>query len=106
VVPVRSGCPSISSLPKPAVPVKRGEGMTVAVSRPRDGSVTVNARGVPAGDIMVVAAQAIDGHGLKVHGMATVGALTSGKVPSCVSLPPAPAPGSSGHTGSGPSTSG
>jgi hypothetical protein len=52
VVPVGSGCPSITSLPAPAVPAKQ---ISVEASGSSDGPVTVAAQGVPAGDILVVA---------------------------------------------------
>jgi hypothetical protein len=62
----------------------------------RDGSVTVNAKGIPAGDILVV--------GVETNAHAASGTtysmgasrLTSPPAPSCVSLPAPPAaPGSS-----------
>ncbi|MGH3188003.1 MAG: hypothetical protein ACRDOL_12200, partial [Streptosporangiaceae bacterium] len=52
VVPVGPGCPAMSSLPAPVVPpsghisVQTGGSVT-------GGSVTVNAKGIPAGDILV-----------------------------------------------------
>jgi hypothetical protein len=106
VVPVRAGCPSIRSLRPPAV--KERPPITVQ-ARSRDGSVTVKASGIPAGDIFVVGAVTA------THGRTTMGEmagrLTSGPAPSCVSLPTPPAPptgpGTSGHTSSGgPVTSG
>ena len=51
VVPVQPGCPSISSLPAPAVPAAQ---ISVEASGSSDGSVTVDAQGVPAGDILVL----------------------------------------------------
>jgi hypothetical protein len=51
VVPVRTGCPSIGSLPAPGVPAKE---ISVQASGSSDGSVTVDAHGVPAGDILVL----------------------------------------------------
>ncbi len=51
VVPVQPGCPSISSLPAPAV---RAAQISVEASGSSDGSVTVDAQGVPAGDILVL----------------------------------------------------
>ncbi|MBV9795993.1 MAG: hypothetical protein JO016_18865 [Actinobacteria bacterium] len=100
VVPVRAGCPSITSLRPPAV--KPDHPMSVE-TRTRDGSITVQAQGIPAGDIMVV------GVVTSTHGQATMsmtaGRLTSGPAPSCISLPKGPrppaGPGSSGHAGSG-----
>ena len=87
VVPVKAGCPSISSLPKPPVPA-RGHRMTTGAAVSRNGSVTsVTAQGIPAGDILVFA--------VETSGRTTMGEgiLTSAPAPSCVSRP-APAPGS------------
>jgi hypothetical protein len=58
VVPVRSGCPSISSLPAPRVPAKE---ISVQASGTIDGSVTVDAHGVPAGDILVIGISTVGG---------------------------------------------
>jgi hypothetical protein len=90
VVPVRPGCPSITSLPAPAVPPQGS--VSVGGSGSADGSITVDAHGVPAGDIMVV--------GVETSGQgAQVGArLTSPPAPSCVSLP-SPPPGHGGRGG-------
>jgi hypothetical protein len=88
VVPVRPGCPSLSSLPKPAV---RAKGMlSMQTGKSRDGSITVDARGVPAGDILVVGIKA------SAHSTETGGALTSPPAPSCVTLPPIPGNGGPG----------
>jgi hypothetical protein len=86
VVPVQAGCPS--SLPKPAVSA-RGHRVTTRTTISRNGSVTVNAQGIPAGDILVV--------GVETSGRSAVGvgALTSPPAPSCVSMP-APPPGNGG----------
>jgi hypothetical protein len=51
VVPVEPGCPSISSLPAASVPAAQ---ISVEASASSDGSVTVDAQGVPAGDILVL----------------------------------------------------
>ena len=51
VVPVKAGCPSIQSLPAPGVPAQQ---ISVQASGSSDGSVTVDAHGVPAGDILVL----------------------------------------------------
>ncbi len=118
VVPVQPGCPSIGSLPDPAV---RTTAISVGLSRSDDGSVTVNVQGIPAGDILVLgllktggrfqfampesvstghstsvrhahAVGGIDGPG-SVRGTGpSVGAaakLTSGPAPSCISVPAA-----------------
>jgi hypothetical protein len=58
VVPVQAGCPSIGSLPVPAVPAKQ---ISVQVSGSSDGSVTVDAQGIPAGDILVLGVATVDG---------------------------------------------
>ena len=87
VVPARPGCPSLGSLPRPAV---RPKEISVQAGGSSDGSIPVNAHGVPAGDILVVA---VEMAGKRVE-MAS--ALTSPPAPSCVSLPscrPAPATG-------------
>jgi hypothetical protein len=94
VVPVRAGCPSISSLPRPAVPGKDTR-ISVKTGRSADGSITVDAHGIPAGDIMVLGVQTT------AHGSQTGGVLTSGPAPSCVSLPQPPAHSGSGHQTSG-----
>jgi hypothetical protein len=89
VVPVRPGCPPINSLPKPAVlPEDKGK-ISVQSSRSRDGSITVNAQGVPAGDILVVGAE------ITAQGTQMAASLTSPPAPGCVSLPASP-------SGSGP----
>jgi len=89
VVPVEPGCPSPGSLPPPAVP-GRGHRIATETGISRNGSVTVNAQGIPAGDILVV--------GVETSGHSSLGggALTSPPAPSCISLPALP-----GHGGSG-----
>jgi len=98
VVPVGAGCPSIRSLPAPAVPAARGS-ITVQGTSSKDGSFTVNAQGIPAGDILVVAV------GTSTNGTTTTsfsdGKLTSPPAPSCVSLPSPPPPPPSSGGGSG-----
>ena len=112
VVPVGSGCPSINSLRAPAVPASQ---ISVQASSSGDGAVTVDAHGIPAGDILVLG-WAASGRGQfsmsesmtsgsgsasgKASGgsdqpptaadAATAGRLTSGPAPSCVSVPPLP----------------
>jgi hypothetical protein len=58
VVPVKPGCPSIQSLPAPGVPAQQ---ISVQASGSSDGSVTVDAHGVPAGDILVLGVSTSDG---------------------------------------------
>jgi hypothetical protein len=115
VVPVKSGCPSISSLPAPRVPARQ---ITVKANG-SDGSVTVAAQGIPAGDILVLGIEKTgtgrfqfsmeqtttsnghasgsasvtgSGSGSRAAHGATAARLTSGKAPSCVSVPAPPAP--------------
>jgi hypothetical protein len=90
VVPIKPGCPSLGSLPAPAVS-GRGHRITTETGISHNGTVTVNAQGIPAGDILVVGVQASG------HGSVGAAALTSPPAPSCISLP-APPPG---HGGSG-----
>lgn len=85
VVPVKPGCPSVSSLSKPAASGRKSE-ISVESSGSKNGSITVNARGVPAGDILVVAAQ------VTAHGSQLAAVLTVPPAPTCVSLPPVPSP--------------
>jgi hypothetical protein len=127
VVPVRSGCPSIDSLPAPGTPAKD---VSLQVKASTGGSVTVDAHGIPAGDILVLGIASTGGKfQFSLHGSASAkgqaghasgsnqvpatataagpgpgvgfgGAsrLTSGPAPSCVSIPPVPAPGGPGGT--------
>ncbi len=88
VVPVEPGCPSLGSLPAPAVSAL-GHRVTTQTTISRNGSVTVNAEGIPAGDILVVGVEA------SAHGSLTGATLTSPPAPSCMSLP-APPPGNGG----------
>jgi hypothetical protein len=98
VVPVEPGCPSVGSLPAPAVSAK-GKFISVQSERGVGGSVTVSAQGIPAGDIMVV------GVVTTAHGTMTGGTLTSPPAPSCISLPSLP-PGNGGSGSSSGSTTG
>jgi hypothetical protein len=90
VVPVRPGCPGMSSLPAPAVPASGGR-ISMQASTGRDGSVTVRAQGIPAGDIIVVGSQT------SVNGSSrtsmSASRLTSAPAPGCVSLPAPPGSG-------------
>jgi hypothetical protein len=89
VVPARPGCPSLGSLPQPAV--RPAGKVSVQSGTSRSGSITVRAQGIPAGDIMVVASQVTGGTTV------TGAALTSSPAPACVSLPaPPPGPGGPG----------
>ena len=88
VVPVKAGCPSLRSLPAPAVP-PHGH-LAVQAGSSRNGSVTVKAKGIPAGDILVVGFEST-AHGGTLTSIGG-GKLTSPPAPKCVSLPQAPAP--------------
>jgi len=88
VVPVGAGCPSMSSLPAPAAS-PNGEHpsvqSSVSIGSSAGGSVTVNAKGIPAGDILVVAVETTrTGNTTTSLG---AGKLTTAPAPSCVSLP-------------------
>jgi hypothetical protein len=93
VVPVKAGCPSLDSLPAPAVRVDKAS-VSGTVSSAKDGTITVDAHGIPQGDLMVLA---VDDTG---QGISIAAGVHSPPVPSCVSLPAGfPAPGGPG-TGS------
>ncbi len=104
VVPVEPGCPSLGSLRPPNVPLAGHPYVqtTVGMGGSAAGSVTVNAKGIPAGDILVVGVETTT-TGTTRSSMAG-GRLTSPPAPSCVSLPAGPAsargPGKA-HGGSG-----
>jgi hypothetical protein len=102
VVPVRAGCPDISSLAVPAVSPKDHLAAQGSANL-ADGSITVHVRGLPAGDIVVVAAQTT------ARGSELATRLTSPPAPGCVSLAAVPASGSSVHevhgSGSAPALS-
>jgi hypothetical protein len=86
VVPVEAGCPRP---PAPAVPAL-GDRISTGIATSPNGSVTVNAKGIPAGDILVVGMQTT------AQGRLSGAILASPPVPSCVSLPPSPPPGNGG----------
>lgn len=90
VVPVEAGCP------RPALPAvsPKGTRISVQTTRSRDGSVIVNAQGIPAGDILVV------GFATTANGSYGGSEVTSPPAPSCISLPPPP-PGNGGPGSSG-----
>jgi len=99
VVPVESGCPAMSSLPAPVVPPSGHISVQTGASVADGGSVTVNAKGIPAGDILVVAVETTS----TATGRYSMGAarLTTPPAPSCVSLPALPAGTSGSGSGSG-----
>ena len=102
IVPVEPGCPSITSLRPPAVQPNGPIAVQTKVSI--GGSITVNAKGIPAGDILVVGAETTTT--ATTRGAMMGGRLTSPPAPSCVSLPAPPAnPGGSGRSHSSSSGS-
>jgi hypothetical protein len=64
VVPVGSGCPSIASLRAPAVQARQ---ISVSASGSGGGSVTVDAHGIPAGDVLVLAFESTSGGQFSMH---------------------------------------
>ena len=94
VVPVKAGCQSIMSLPDPPVQPGRDSG-PIGLMGVKGGSVTVEAHGIPAGDLLVIAVSSTgDGTQMALQ-------LTSPPAPACVTLPPGmPGPGRPG-SGSG-----
>jgi hypothetical protein len=97
VVPVRPGCPTFDSLPV-ADPGSRDHPTQVSGSASSsggsNGTITVNARGVPAGDTLLVAAST----GQKGINLAVK--LIKDPAPRCVSAVPAPPVGGGGVSGS------
>ena len=102
IVPVEPGCPSITSLRPPAV--QPSSPIAVQTNVSIGGSITVNAKGIPARDILVVGAETITT--ATTRGGMMGGRLTSPPAPSCVSLLAPPAnPGGSGRSHSSSSGS-
>jgi hypothetical protein len=95
VVPVEPGCPSLGSLRPPNVPLAGHPYVQTTVGI--GGSVTVNAKGIPAGDILVVGVETTTTG--TTHGSMGGGRLTSPPAPSCISLPAQPAPSAPGGSG-------
>jgi hypothetical protein len=89
VVPVGAGCPSISSLPAPAVS-PNGKRLSVQSTMSVGGSVTVDAKGIPAGDILVVGVQTTSNGSTRTSLEAA--RLTTAPPPNCVSLSALPTP--------------
>ena len=83
IVPVEPGCPSITSLQPPAV--QPSGHISVQGTSTIGGSITVDAKGVPAGDIFVVGAETTTT--ATSRGTMMAGRLTSPPAPTCVSLP-------------------
>jgi len=85
VVPVEPGCP------RPAAPNVSGHGhlISTGIFVSPNGGITVQAHGIPAGDILVIGVQTSG------HTSMSGGVLTSPPAPGCISLP-APPPGGAG----------
>jgi hypothetical protein len=98
VVPVRPGCPAINTLPRGDRPAPGGMVLSLAES----GSITVDARGVPAGDTALVATSS------SPRGVTYDLVVIKGPAPSCVSLPVLPpgpgTPGAGSNSGGNPVT--
>jgi hypothetical protein len=94
VVPVEPGCPSLPSLRPPVVPVSGHLPVQTTVgiggSAGSAGSVTVNAKGIPAGDILVVGVETTTTG--TTRGAMAGWRLTSPPAPGCISLPAQAAP--------------
>jgi hypothetical protein len=104
VVPVRPGCPSIGSLPRPrpAPHPSVSVGSRVNGRGHRSVTVKVGQGGIPAGDTMILAFS-----GNRASGSLGAGGIITGPVPRCVSLPSAPhGAGGPGAAGSGAGGSG
>ena len=84
IVPVRAGCPNLDTLTDQGL---RGAAVGVSVGghAGRVDTITVNAKGVPAGDALVLAFEDSDG------GVFGGSAIIKGKAPGCVTLPAPPA---------------
>jgi hypothetical protein len=91
VVSVQAGCPDPGSLPMPRVSPNN---IVITQSQSGDGSLTVSAQGIPAGDFLVVGAQSRSGSIIRYFAF-----VTSAPPPSCVSLPPG-VPWGTGSSGS------
>jgi hypothetical protein len=96
VVPVRPGCPPMGSLPRPHPAPHPSVMVGTGVGKNGHRSVTVKLGkgGIPAGDTMILAFSGNPRSG----GAVGAGGIITGRVPRCVSLPPAPHGG--GHAGS------
>jgi hypothetical protein len=92
VVPVRPGCPPIGSLPRPHPAPHPYVSVASGLTKSGHRSVTVKLGngGIPAGDTMILAFSGSGGPGSTSLG---AGGIITGRVPRCVSLPPAPSGG-------------
>jgi hypothetical protein len=93
IVPVRPGCPAIGSLPHPQPASHLSVSVSVGVTRNGHRSITVKLGkgGIPAGDTMILAFSGNARTGTALG----AGGIITGRVPRCVSLPPAPHGGGS-----------
>jgi hypothetical protein len=104
VVPVRPGCPSIFSLPRPAP--GRSSHLSVKVSRRLGGRGSVTVRvwgkgGIPQGSTMLLAFSGpLPGSHVAAGPALGAGVMITGRVPACVSLPSPPPGGSVSTRGS------
>jgi hypothetical protein len=90
VVPVRPGCPAIGSLPRPRPAPHPGVWVGSGLGRSGHRAVSVKIKGsIPKGDTMILAFSGNPRGGSAVG----AGGIITGPVPSCVSLPSAPAGG-------------
>jgi len=91
VVPVRPGCPPITSLPRPQPAPHPSVTVGSHVNGQGHRSVTVKLGkgGIPEGDTMILAFSGSPRGGTALG----AGGIITGPVPSCVSLPPAPSGG-------------
>lgn len=96
VVPVRPGCPSIGSLPRPQPVPHPAVWVAAGVNRDGHRSVSVKIKGsIPAGDTMILAFT-----GSPRSGSVGAGGIITGPVPRCVSLPSAPDGSGGSHAAS------
>lgn len=80
VVPVGSHCPGINALRAPAVPANPA----VVAVKTEGGRLTLQAKGIPAGDLLVAAFPRVSVNGARY--IIAVDKLTSGHAPACVSV--------------------